>query len=213
MSVQSIIRLLLPREDHFYDFLEAQATCARKGAEELASFRDAAASAEGVREKVQALEHEGDKIVHEVEEALARTFVTPIDREDIQKLSTELDTILDLTNGAARMAVLCGVRRPSESVSKLMELLVRATTELAEAMPKLRRHEYGALIDAARSIKKLEKEGDTLFRDAVSALFHDDAIDAKVLLREREVLEDVESALDSCEHVAETLTNLAVKNG
>jgi uncharacterized protein Yka (UPF0111/DUF47 family) len=213
MSVQDLIRLLLPREDRFYDFLESQVSCAHKGATALLSFRDTGATAESVRDEVQALEHEGDRIVQDVEEALARTFVTPIDREDIQKLSTELDTILDLTNGAARMAVLCGVTRPSEAMVKLMELLRNCTELLVEAMPSLRKHQYPKLIETGRAIKRLEKEGDILFRDAVSKLFHDDAIGAKELLREREVLEDIETALDYCEHVGETLTHLAVKHG
>src|SRR5580698_1852843 len=84
MGIQSVIRFLLPREDHFYDFLERQAVVAHKGAHALRSFKDGDVAR--VPDAVQLLEHEGDKIVHETEEALAKSFVTPIDREDLQKL-------------------------------------------------------------------------------------------------------------------------------
>src|ERR1700761_6805182 len=114
MGLQSVVRFLLPREDHFYDFLERQAIVAHKAPVCLRAFGEGEVSR--VREAVQILEHDGDKIVHEMEEALARTFVTPIDREDLQKLSSELDGVLDLTNGAIRACVLLGVDKPTDAM-------------------------------------------------------------------------------------------------
>ncbi len=80
-------------------------------------------------------------------------------------------------------------------------------------LPALRRHQYARLIAAGRVIKQHEKDGDRIFRTAVSQLFHDPAIDAKELLREKEVLEDLELAIDRCETVSERLKHLAVKHG
>src|SRR4051812_9554718 len=111
MGLQDLVRWFLPKEEHFYDFLERQATAAHEGARALATFDDPDASAEMVAKNVQEIEHRGDAIVHELEEALAKTFVTPIDREDIQKLSSQLDDILDFTNSAARGSVLFGVKQ------------------------------------------------------------------------------------------------------
>ncbi|MBK8168744.1 MAG: DUF47 family protein [Sandaracinaceae bacterium] len=213
MGIQNIVRWFLPKEDHFYDFLEKQAATAHEGAKALAGFSAPDANVESVRKAVQAFEHAGDKLVHEVEEALALTFVTPIDREDIQKLSAELDDILDLMNGAARAAVLFGVVRPSTAMTKLIAVLVRSTEVLAAALPLLRVHEYTKLIESTRVIRGFEKEGDIIFRDAISALFADPSVDAKVLLREKAVLEDLENALDHCDQLAATLTNLAIKHG
>lgn len=213
MGLQDIIRFLLPREDHFYDYLERQADAAHEGALALAKLRDPAVTLVSVREAVQKHEHEGDKVVHEMEDALAKTFVTPIDREDLQRLSAQLDDVLDLANGTARACVLYGVERPTEPMLKLMELLARATEVLKTAMPKLRRHEYAALMEASRSIRQYEKDADGVFREAISALFHDGTADARRMLREKEVLEDLENAVDQCESVAETLANLAVKHG
>jgi len=213
MGLQSIIQWLLPREDKFYAFLETQAAIAWDGASALAAFGRTAESAESVRDAVQRKEHEGDAIVHAVEEALAKTFVTPIDREDLQKLSSELDDILDFTNGAARACVLMGVAKPTEHMQRLTGMLVDCTAVLRDAVPHLRGHDYAALIEASRALRKLEKEADTIYRDGVHTLFHDPAIDAKVLLREKTVLEDIERAVDSCERVGDTLANLAIKNG
>lgn len=211
MALQAFVRWLLPREDQFFDFLEKQAVVANQAALVLAGSRDD--DAKSVRERVQQLEHQGDKIVHEVEEALAKTFVTPIDREDLQRLSSELDTVLDLTNGAARACDLFGVDRPTEPMLKLMNVLVECTAVMKTALPKLREHQYESLIEDTRALKKLEKDGDAIFREAVSRLFADPTIDAKVLLREKAVLEDLENAVDHCDQVAGTLAQLAVKLG
>jgi uncharacterized protein Yka (UPF0111/DUF47 family) len=212
MGLQSVIRWLIPREDHFYGFLERQATAAHDAALALHRFNDGTPSKE-VRDAVQALEHDGDKLSHQMEDALAKTFVTPIDREDLQRLSSQLDDVLDLTNGAIRAAALNGVDKPTEPMGKLMSVLVRCTEVLKDTLPNLRKHAYGALVESNRAIRKLEKEGDMVYREAVSALFHDDAVDAKRLLREKQVLEDLESAIDHCEKVGDTLANLAVKHG
>jgi len=211
MALQAIVRWLLPREDHFFGYLEKQAVIAHEAAKVLASSRTA--DVKDVRHQVQELEHDGDKIQHDVEDALARTFVTPIDREDLQRLSSELDTVLDLTNGAARACDLFGVTRPTEPMLALMGVLVECTAVLVSALPKLRLHQYVELIEETRTLKKLEKDGDAIFREAVSGLFRDPAIDAKVLLREKAVLEDLENAVDHCDQVAGTLAQLAVKHG
>ena len=212
MGLQSIVRWLLPKEDHFFDYLEGQAKVAYDAARALHELEDGA-SVEDVRGIVQGLEHDGDKLFHELLDALALTFVTPIDREDLQRLSAELDDILDLTNGAVRAASLFGVKELSRPMSELIELLCSATRIINEAMPLLRKHDYKRLTEAMGEIRKLEKDGDLVFRHAVSELFQDEKVDAKKLLREREVLDDLETAIDHCDRVAATLTNLAVKHG
>lgn len=213
MGIQDVIRFFLPREDHFYDFLERQATAAHEGAKALSKFSTNGQTAEQARDAVQKVEHEGDKIVHEMEEALAKTFVTPIDREDLRSLSSELDTVLDLTNGAIRACVLLGVEKPTEPMKGLIEIIARCTGKIAEAMPKLRKHQYADVVAAARELRKIEKEADIIYRNAVSSLFKDPSVDAKVLIREKTVLEDLENAIDQCDSIADTLANLAVKHG
>ena len=218
MGIQDVIRWFLPREDHFYDFLERQAMAAHEGAKALATFSTNGVSAEHARDDVQRIEHEGDRIVHEMEEALAKTFVTPIDREDLQKLSAELDGVLDLTNGAIRACVLLGVDEPTEAMRKLIDFIVRCTEKIDRAIPMLRKHRYTEIVAVARELRAIEKEGDAVYREALSELFHassprDSVVDARVLIREKTVLEDLENAIDQCDAIADTLANLAVKHG
>lgn len=213
MGLQDFIHRLLPRQDQFFELLERQAGVARKAAEALSSFSEPGRSATSVCEQVQILEHEGDALVHEIEEALARTFVTPIDREDIHLLASSIDDVLDLTNYAARACSMLGVERPTPPMSKLMLLLVDATTALADGLPLLRRRAYPELRATTRKIRQIEKQADQVHREAVAELFRAEHPDAKVLLREREVLENLETAVDRCEKVADTLANMAVKHG
>jgi uncharacterized protein len=213
MGVQDIIRIFMPKEDHFYEYLERQAKAAHDGAKALSKFSTNGTSAEEARDAVQKIEHEGDRIVHEMEEALAKTFVTPIDREDLQALSSELDTVLDLTNAAIRACVMLGVEKPTEPMKKLIDIIVRCTATINEAMPKLRKHQYAEIVTSARELRKIEKEADVVYRDAISRLFKDNTIDAKVLIREKTVLEDLENAIDQADSIADTLANLAVKHG
>lgn len=212
MGLEAVVRWFMPKETHFFDYLEAQATIAHDAARAMSDLKNGA-SIDDVRETVQKLEHDGDKVFHSLLDALAKTFVTPLDREDLQRLSAELDDILDMQNGAVRAASLFGVKKITPPMAQLIDVLVASTEIIRNSMPLLRKHDYAKLTESMVAIRKLEKEGDIVFRSAVSALFHDGSVDAKQLLREREVLNDLETALDHCDRVAATLTNLAVKFG
>lgn len=209
--LQRLISWFLPREDHFYSFLERHVDVARRAAKTLAMHRQGTAATE-IRSALESLEAEADDIGTEMLDALARTFVTPIDREDLQRLSKKLDDIVDYLDLAARACVLYAVDRPTPAMLVQIDKIEQATTLLAESLPLLRQRRYQDLIDAMHKVIAIEKEGDAVFRDALSAMFHDPAVDAKTILREKEVLEDLELAIDRCEQVAETLINVAVKH-
>lgn len=224
MSLQDIVRLVLPKEDHFYDFLEKQAALAHEGAVALHALADQPVAS--VRQAVHAIEKRGDKVAHEVEDALALTFVTPIDREDIHKLSSMLDDILDRAHATASAFDMYSIARPSEPALALMKLLVEMSDRLAKLMPSLRKHEWDTIREGRRELKRLEKQGDEIYRSAMKALFSPNSggptegdpygstiEDARALIREKEVVELLEDAVDTCEDVAGYLTNLAVKHG
>lgn len=212
MGIQDFIRWLVPREDHFFRLLEQQAEAAVRGAKLAQDFADGK-PVETVSEVVQKVENEGDAIVRKLEEALSATFVTPIDREDIQLLSSELDTVLDMTNLAVRAAQLYGVPTPTPPMKALIGILVRATEEVQRAVACVGRSDWDAIADLARKVRAMEKEADVVFRSALSDLFHDETIDPRRILREKEVLEGLENAVDRCQDVAHTLVNFAVKHG
>ncbi len=212
MSLQRIINWLLPREDHFFTYLERQANVARQAVAVFAKVGEESSDSDAIRVDVDRLEKEGDKIVMDLLEALSATFVTPIDREDLQRLSKRLDDVLDLVNVTARSFVIFGVKRPSPPMLELIRLLQEATTILDEIMPSLGKKQYDPLIRGCQRIHELEKQADRTFREELSRLFHDPSVEAKDILRAREVLDHLETAVDRCDQVAEVLTNVAVKH-
>lgn len=210
MGVQDLVRWFLPKDDEFFALMETQGQVLHRAAKVLAEL--GTGPAEDISKRVQQLEHEGDGILHAVEDALAKTFVTPIDREDIANLANRLDDILDKTNLTARSFVLFGMDQPSVAMQRQMALLVACAAELEAALGHLHRGKFAELSESARRVKALEKEGDTVFRDAVAHLFRDPSIDAKELLRQKELLEDLEEAVDFCEDTGEFLAHVAVKH-
>ncbi len=213
MALQDLVRFLLPRDDHFYGYLEHQSQVVIEGVAELARYARGERDLAVARDEVLACEHRGDAIVREMEDALARTFVTPLDREDLHRLSSEIDGVLDLANVAIRQCDLLGVREMNSSMKELVNWLVKGAAILGTAVPKLRTHAYPEIVEYARDIRQLEKEADNVYRQAISDLFHDPEVDAKVVIREKEVLDLLEKAIDKCDAVATTLTNLCVKHG
>jgi len=212
MGVQDLVRWFLPKEDHFYTFLEGQAREAREAVEVMVTLRKGE-SLSAVRDKIAEIEHRGDKLFHDLEDALAETFVTPIDREDLQKIASELDDILDFTNAAIRASVLVGLREFSEPMNRLVDVLLTATTELEKGILLLRKHDYEGIRGPVGKVRQLEKDADNIYREAIRGLFDDESVDAKQVLREKEILEDLENAVVRCDLVAGTLANLAVKHG
>jgi predicted phosphate transport protein (TIGR00153 family) len=212
MALQGLIRWLLPREDYFFDFIEAQGALCLDAANALSTFKDGKKAAD-VRDEVQDIEHKADDYVRKMDDALARTFVTPIDREDLHRLCSELDDVVDLTNLSARACAVYGVSSPTPAMVKLMDLLVQCTSALKAVLPMLRKHEYAQLLESCRALRQLEKDADVVYRSEIHSLFTHPDIDAKELLRQKEVLEDIERAVDHCDNVADMLSNLAVKHG
>src|SRR5687767_12114286 len=119
MGFQAFVRWFVPREDHFYEMLEELGRHVYAAAAELDRFRSSPATE--VQQKVQVIEHQADDVVRRMEDALARTFVTPLDREDLHRLTSELDDIIDLANLTARAFTLFHIERPTEAMKQLME--------------------------------------------------------------------------------------------
>lgn len=212
MGFQSIIQKLLPKEDKFFVLLEKQGVLAAKAAVTLATF--ARVGNEQMASDVQDVEHEGDALVTSLEEELAKTFVTPIDREDIYKLAVEVDDVIDFCNQAARACVLFNVTAPTEAMSRLMSNLMNCTRHLSEVLPALRKHNFTEFYRVKGAVKELEKDSDRIYRAEVSRLF---ALDSDRLqpsfFAQKEVLDKLENAVDRCEDITLLLVNLAVKHG
>jgi uncharacterized protein Yka (UPF0111/DUF47 family) len=162
-----------------------------------------------LRERILDLEHTGDDITHEIVRQLDSTFVTPLDREDIYALATRIDDICDHVDEAADEIILYGVRRIPEQAVGQADVIHRACVALSHAIEGL--DGMRDIHDHLLEVHTLENEGDRLVRDAIAKLFSDGE-DALVVIRWKDIHEQLEDAVDSCEQVAHVLESAYLKN-
>jgi len=202
---------LIPREKKFFVLFEQSAQNVVKIAQQL---RDMVHTWENVKERVEVitkLEHEGDAITHQIIAELHRTFVTPFDREDIVLLAESLDDITDFINSAADAMLLYKVERPTNKVKELTDILIQAVVEVEKGVSEIRGSiDRNKLLKLCVEINRLENVGDSVHRSALAELFIN-SIDFAYLIKWREIYDDIETAIDRCEDVANTLEGIALK--
>ena len=154
-------------------------------------------------------EQEGDRITHDIISRLNHTFVTPIDREDILALASALDDIVDFTEEVADYLGLYKIEAPMDQAIRLAHVLLLASEQIAEAIPRLRG--FRDLSHYTVEINRLENEGDRIVREAVASLFQN-GIDPMVVIRWKDLFERLEEAIDAAEHVANILEGIVIKN-
>jgi predicted phosphate transport protein (TIGR00153 family) len=201
---------LKPQKREFFDlFTQASANAveiSRHLVELLERFPDDLAGRIG---EIKELEHEGDRLTHEVIGLLNRTFVTPFDRDDIYRLATVLDDICDHVDEAADNVDAYEVKDIPELARRQAEVIHRAATHLHEAVQLLE-----GFRDARRqlvALRQLEDEGDVIVREAVAALFHS-GLDPLSVIRWKDIHEQLEEAVDACENAADVLEAILVQN-
>jgi uncharacterized protein len=200
---------LLPRDRTFFDlFIEAgknSVNAARLLDQMLESWPDEG----GLARQIVEAENEGDRITHEIVKRLNSTFVTPIDREDIYGLATQMDDIVDFTEEAADFLGLYKIEAPMEQAGALTKVLVAACEQLAMGLENLR--EFKDLDKYWIEIHRLENEGDRISRDAVASLFSN-GIDPMFVIRWKDIFAVLEEAIDATETAAQILEGIVIKN-
>jgi predicted phosphate transport protein (TIGR00153 family) len=159
--------------------------------------------------EIRALEHEGDRVTHDIIRRLNQTFVTPLDREDIIELASGLDDVADLVEEVADFLGLYKIEAPMEQAVQLSAILHQATRQIAQALPNLR--DFADLSAFQAEVHRLENEGDRVTREAIAALF-ERGIDPMTVIRWKDIYERLEAAIDACEHAANTLEGVVIKN-
>jgi predicted phosphate transport protein (TIGR00153 family) len=159
-------------------------------------------------DEIKEIEHKCDFLTHEIIQRLNRTFVTPLDREDIYRLASRLDDVMDFFEAAGDLIVLYDLDALPQEVQQIADILVRAAELTAQAMPRLR--SLKNLSDYWIEINRLENEADKLHRRFVARLFGGE-FDALMVLKLKEVAEELEAAADAFENVADTVETIAVK--
>ncbi len=201
---------LIPQKREFFDLYNRAAANTVEIAEKLIELLDRfPESAEDLGREVKELEHEGDRLTHELVDLLNRTFVTPFDRDDMYRLAGALDDICDHVDAATGRIVSYGVEEIREQARGQARVIRRAAGKLAEAIGGLEgfRESRRELIE----LRELEDEGDLLAHDGVSSLFKGDA-DPLVVIRWKDIHEGLEEAVDACENAADVLEAILVKN-
>lgn len=203
----------IPKEEKFFELFEEGAHNAVKAAQKLKELVDTWNNVEGRVSEITELEHEGDRITHQIMEQLHRTFVTPFDREDIALLAHSLDDVTDFIHAASDAMLIYKVDRPSQRAKDLADIIVQAAAEVERALPQLRRRaQLKQVLERCVEINRLENMADRVFRSAVGELF-DDSTDIAHVIKWREIYEHMESATDRCEDVADVLEGVALKHG
>ena len=201
---------LIPREESFFDLFEEMAGKVQQGAEGrldlLRDYRDIDIKAG----RVVDIEHEGDEITHEMIRRLNTTFVTPFDREDIHRLASNLDDVLDHVEAAAEYLQLHKIESPLPQMRALAEILQQAAVVTAQAMPGLRKMK--GLEDYWVEINRLENDGDRAYRRTIAELFSGD-YKAMDVLKYKDIIEEIEQAIDRLEDVANTIESIVMKQG
>lgn len=162
--------------------------------------------------RIKHLEHEGDEIAHQTFALLSRTWITPIDREDMHDLVGALDDVLDHIDAAAARLVLYRIAAPSPELKSGTELIVQSVQAIQRAVPLLGDLKNSkAIIEACVEIKRLENEADSLNRIAIGRLF-DTEKDPIQVMKWKEIYENLEDATDRCEDVANVLEQIVIKS-
>jgi hypothetical protein len=199
----------LPRDQSFFDlFIEAgdnTVEASRLLDQMMATWPDSG----DLPKQVIDAEHEGDRITHDIIQRLNSTFVTPIDREDIYALATQVDDIVDFAEEAADFLGLYKIEAPMAQAQALTKVLVAACEQLAAGLEHLR--DFKDLDKYWIEIHRLENEGDRISRDAVASLFSN-GIDPMVVIRWKDMFAVLENAIDATETAAQTLEGIVIKN-
>ncbi len=201
---------LLPRDDQFFELFDQLAAHLATTARMLdALFGDAAHVTEHVK-AIKDIEHKADLLTATVNQRIDKSFITPIDREDIHTLASRLDDVIDLLDGTSRRFQMLHITHVLPPAKQLTGVLVRATTEIQAAVSEMR--QPPAVNQHVALIKHLEEEGDAIYHEAVGALFagNPDPLD---VIRWKEMYDTLERATDSCMGVAQVLQSISLKNG
>ena len=201
---------LIPREEKFYTDFQALADELKRGAKLLEEMLAPERPVWDKADEIKEVEHKCDFLTHEIIQRLNRTFVTPIDREDIHALARSLDDVMDAIDASASLVRLYRLDSVRFGVRELAQVISASTHQVRLALEALEQHK--GLITHAVEINRLENEADRIHQQAVSRLFEDEK-DPIVVIKWKETLDFLEDATDRCEDVANVLEGVMVKHG
>jgi len=209
---------LLPHDGNFFKMFDQHADCVLQAAvalSEMVAQYDKADLREKANRKIDDAEHAADRITQEVNRTLHKTFITPIDREQIHSLINTMDDVADLIQDCAETMTLYGVARMNEEIVRLTDLCVKCCQRMRHAVSLLADIAKASTAEAAlktcEEIDQLESDADRVMRSAMSKLFRDEP-DVREVIKLKAVYELLETITDKCEDVANLIEGIVLEN-
>jgi predicted phosphate transport protein (TIGR00153 family) len=206
---RSIMIRFLPKEEKFFEMLKKSAQNLLKGAEALKELVENYTDVERKVKEIKEIEHQGDKIFHQIVESLNKTFVTPLDREDIHQLASELDDVLDAIEGISSRLLFFKIEKPTLECIQLVNIIYKATVEIEKAVADLKH--FKNLHPFCVEINSLENEADQISQTMIGILL-DAETDWRKAIKWKEIYGRLETAADHCEDIANVIETIVVKN-
>lgn len=204
--------MALTRDGVFWSAFSAMTEKTVKATDVLREMLERPADASELAARIKDIEHEGDKITHEVVQALHQTWITPLDREEIHALITSLDSVLDFVDAAGDKIALYEVESVRPEALELVETLQKSVADIAKAVNGLEKIKDPApLLALCRSINKHEHDADMIFRRALARLFKE-RTDPLELMKWRDILESMETSTDRAEDVANIIEGIILEH-
>ncbi|OLB45577.1 hypothetical protein AUH73_01430 [archaeon 13_1_40CM_4_53_4] len=201
--------LLIPREKIFFQLLEQESKNVLAGAHALNDLIQNFDRLAEKRNKIKDIEHDGDNIVHSIWDHLVKTFITPIDREDISKLASLYDDVLDYIEAVANRLYLYEVRSPTEPMKRFTDIVVKSVQEIDFAFASIQKIKAPEVESRIIEVDRLENEADVVLNESVAALFKTN--DAIAIIKLKEIYELMETITDKCEDVVQVIRDIILE--
>jgi len=207
------MRLGRRKEVNYFAILSSMAECSLKAAAQLddilKNYTDVTAKANAVHDT----EHEGDELLHGLTRELNRAFITPIDREDLLVIGNGIDSITDAIEDVANLFDIFSIKAVEQEVLAMSDLVMSACKALADAVKEFETFRSSKkLSELIIEVNRIEEKGDKLYRSTLKALYSSNRLEVLDIVKWKEIYDNMERILDTCEDVADTLEGLAMKN-
>ncbi len=202
---------LFPKEIDFFEIFDRAALNLTKAGVLLVAFMESFDRLEERAKEIYEVEQEGDILTHEIMKKLNKTFITPIDREDLYALASRLDDVLDLIWGAVDRTIVFRLTEATNEAIAMSKDVLATTEVIHKAIHKLKEKQYAHVQDYCIEINRLENRIDRDFRDALGKLF-DEMKDPILIIKWKEIYEHLENASDKCEDVANIIEAIVLKH-
>jgi hypothetical protein len=204
---------LIPKDEKFYDMFEELACKIEEGGKMFTDILNNYEQSEAKIAKLKEIEHEADIITHRTYEKMHRTFLTPLDREDIYNLVNKMDSVLDMIEAAAVRMQLYKIKKPADEIKELARILNLAIGKIKKIVHALRdKKKSQEILEDCVEINTLENEGDIVLRMTMARLFEREK-DPIELIKWKEIFERIEESIDVCEDVSNIIEGIVLKHG